>query len=211
MVNARTKKAQFHRQGATLVEVLVVIGILAVLIGLTLPAVMKVRDAALRVESMNNMRQIALGLQNLASATEGRLPSTDGNRRSINRDESFYGAILPYVDRNSYEQVVASDEFIVVRTFLSPADPTVNEAIANQQTVSSYAANGVAFEKNPRLPSTFSDGTSNTIAFAEHYAYNCQGTSFNPTFLSCSLGMSRRASFADPASDITPETGGNPP
>ncbi|HEV3446980.1 MAG TPA: DUF1559 domain-containing protein, partial [Gemmataceae bacterium] len=124
------------RPAFTLIQLLVIIAILAILFGMLFPAIMKVREAAGRMNSQNNLRQIGIACHNYHD-TNGRFPS--GND-SNNFSAAAY--LLPYLEQDNTFKAIdfskpVTDEAnanvrkMQLRVFLSSRDPqqTVKEEL----------------------------------------------------------------------------------
>ncbi|QJW96259.1 DUF1559 family PulG-like putative transporter [Frigoriglobus tundricola] len=197
-----------RRRAFTLIELLVVIAIIAILIGLLLPAVQKVRAAAARMQSANNLKQITLGCHNYHDAN-GRLPPLAGPLPPGNGWVSVHFFLLPYIEQdNVYKLGVAEGGAWTgtaaaagakkIKTYLSPRDTsnppdTWVESNGGTWAHCNYAANHAIFgvpgggDTDSHLTlQGIGDGTSNTVGFGEQYAVCGTGewdtTSGSPDF-----------------------------
>jgi prepilin-type N-terminal cleavage/methylation domain-containing protein len=106
MSKSGLRSCRRSRRAFTLIELLVVIAIIAILIGLLLPAVQKVREAAARIQSMNNLKQMMLAAHN-AHGTYNYFPPAGGYYPHFGARcgyGSFFFHLLPFIEqRNLYK------------------------------------------------------------------------------------------------------------
>ncbi len=208
-------KGPLKRRGLSLIELLVVLGILGILVGLLLPAVQKVREAAARLQSQNNMKQLGLALHHYAADHDGSIPGGD--------HAGLFWTILPYLDGgqailDQFQKMGDADSELKFKPFFSPADSTLGLAREKVKYPCSYAYNKFAVAQGANLNSSISDGLTNTVLLTEHYI-NCNETYFH--YLPVTIFAERReATFADrgtlapwnpPFQDVVPVTSGFPP
>jgi prepilin-type N-terminal cleavage/methylation domain-containing protein len=218
-----------ERRGLSLIEILIVIAIFGVLVGLLLAGVQRVRRAALLVESKNNLRQIIIGVHQVADQQEGTIPDLTRSSMKgltfVRSDHSLFYRILPYVHGPleyrpdmSTEQVF---DFIspAVKAYRNPADPSWNYDPGLQMVRGkcSYALNMMALDGSLSLVASLPDGSSNTIAVADKYFARANSTNtlaqteniythiFDP--FEGEIYGKRRATFADRGwQDVMPVT-----
>lgn len=102
------------KAGFTLVELLVVIAIIGILIGMLLPAVQQVREAARRTQCMNTLRQLALACHNYESAHQefpaaDFISSTTNSSGSTTRGSNWFIQILPMIEQGNVLDSIGYD------------------------------------------------------------------------------------------------------
>ena len=138
--------------GFTLVELLVVIAIIGILIGLLMPAVQQVREAARRTECLNNLRQIGLSTS-MYHGTYRAFPPARYEPAMIptlntacgGEEPSWFVRIMPFLEENNFYQEwelslpytshPAETTYRPVPTFLCPSRRSVDNAVVEDANV----------------------------------------------------------------------------
>ena len=162
------------RSGFTMIEVMVVLGVIGLLMSLLLPAIQAARASARRASCKNNVRQILVAVHNFVDLKKhlpGRLPGA-----------YFHGSILP--------QLEANRETIRLSIFACPSDPLsegnwreiIQSYLGNNGTGGFYSGNGVLGEGKVFVkPRDVTDGLSNTAALSERLTNNNRDSNSVPS------------------------------
>jgi prepilin-type N-terminal cleavage/methylation domain-containing protein/prepilin-type processing-associated H-X9-DG protein len=184
------------RPGFTLIELLVVIAIISVLVALLLPAVQAAREAARRVQCVNNLMQLGIAVQNYESSHEILPPGViDPSGPIVNVPRGYHAGwmlqLLPFLEQRGaarryddgpgvYAGANLTVRKVMINTFFCPSDGGSHRRNADTVALNSYAAchhdveapidatNTGAFFLNSHLRAEdIGDGTSTTIFLGE--------------------------------------------
>ena len=170
---SRRKTINRRRDGFSLIELLVVISIIVTLLAISLPAINQVRQTARNTECKNNLKQMALALQNHQSQN-GYLPQDGSN------GWGFTVYLLPQIEQTSlFQQINPSQNPLTVGATVQPGKTDVvvpvylcpsflkDPILASEFGRLSYLGNSSLLTKKKMQFTDVTDGESATIAAGE--------------------------------------------
>ena len=160
----------------SLIELLVVLFLIALLVGLLLPAVQKVREAASKVSSMNKLKQLSMANHMYTDIRGGQLQRLDGAPDQFGIDRSVHVNLLPYIEQgNIYQALRTSRNNLMtystsfgIPVFYSDTDHSISQSGTTGGT--SFPINAILPRTISRSPTAFSKSESYLgSAFAQRF------------------------------------------
>jgi prepilin-type N-terminal cleavage/methylation domain-containing protein/prepilin-type processing-associated H-X9-DG protein len=178
-----------RRRAFTLIELMIVVGIIAVLIALLLPAIQSAREQARRTQCFNNLLQLGLAMNNYASTHSVLPPGVVNDKGPIvdlpaGYHHGWVVQILPYIGQNNVYRrfnmsasVYAATNFtargVAISTLVCPSSPnrgtTTNYAGCHHDKEAPIAADnhGVLYLNSHVRFDDITDGPAQTILIGE--------------------------------------------
>ncbi len=166
MINGSSKLRQTPRQsgGFTLIELLVVVAVIALLIGILLPALGAARKSAQKAQGANTQRQLVVGMLTYSNSNRGEVPGANTSAKnydaSTNVDDLNQSSELPItqwdwmspaLDGSDTPESLAERTFYLFDKF---QDPSMTEVLQSTQVTSSAPDLAALIDQNGGMPTS---------------------------------------------------------
>ena len=174
----KNRLPRFNQAGFSLIELLVVIGLIGVLMAFLLPALEKARESALKIKCASNIRQVGISLVLYANENHGNYPRTTYIPGAPLTEGTNPAAVDPFKAGGVQPNDVTAALFLLIRTqdvlpqiFICPYND-VNVFGADQATNIRSRSNFTDYTKN--LGYSYANPYPDKAAVAAGYALNSQ-------------------------------------
>jgi prepilin-type N-terminal cleavage/methylation domain-containing protein/prepilin-type processing-associated H-X9-DG protein len=163
-------------RGFTLVELLVVVAIIAMLLGLLLPAVQGARASARQTKCASNMRQVGLAITNFADAHRGNMPLSSHDLVHGDEEEAWIYTVAPFMENVDDVRICPEDPNGPARLRDKLTSFVLNSyvcirgdagAITNMNKMTARSKVYVAFETSDSIGTSHADHTHGTNWFKD--------------------------------------------